>query len=169
MLDGTVLAWKRHYLPGVKHWPRNVIQWLIVMFTGHAYVHLAVYCQRATYESTGVGGWGAKRTFGVLECDERWEPSVPLTDGEVVKATIWTAKQLRKKRPYNLLKFLCFPLRGLWRLLKWAPFDAPGWGEVCFTFVDEWYLAAGRDYVKGRRGYVTAWEFLYSGGFRRVA
>jgi hypothetical protein len=173
-MDGTVLAWKRHYLDvrvdgklRLDNLAKNILQWLIVVFTAHSYVHLAVEGRGSTWESTGFGAWGAKRTEGILPSDEIWDPVVPFIETQTVSAVAWAAKQVRRKRPYNIFKFVLFPLRGLWRALRWAPFDSPGWGEVCFTFVDEFYLAAGRDVVKGCRGYVTAWEFLKGGAFSR--
>lgn len=128
---------------------------LIKFFTGSWISHVTIYLSGNTYESTiyrkddkwhggivitpGVGGYN----HGYLE------PTFDLTDQQITTMIKRAEEMKEENHPYNLLRFVLFPIllvtRWFWRAIKWIPFNRELHGEVCSTFVDELYKEAGID------------------------
>ena len=145
----------------------------ICFFTGSSFVHAALYFNGAMWES---GVWtegkklfhGAKMTTGQRRGDMELRMKRALTNLENEKLTIWLVSQVRERMPYNFLKLLVlmivYPTRWLWKWLKYVPFQADFWGEVCSEFVDKAFKeGAGIDLLPNRlEDYTVPGDFLAS-------
>ena len=147
MKDGTILLWRvtKHDSFGAK---------LIAFFTGMPYHHAAIYMWGGTYEE---GPKGASRTDGLKRADEYWIPIISMLPEERDRmwAFLWWTSQYKHggRWPYNFLKFmvlaLVYPTKKFWNKIGWMPFSSDLLGEVCSTYVDYAWRAAGRDILSG--------------------
>ena len=147
MKDGTILLYRVTKNDGFG--PK-----LIAFFTGMPYHHAAIYCMGSTYEE---GPKGASRTDGLKRADEYWEPVEDMTPEEKNRmwAFLWWTAEFKHggRWPYNFLKFvvlaLVYPTKKFWNKIGWMPFQNDLLGEVCSTYVDYAWRAAGRDILMG--------------------
>jgi len=153
MKNGTVLLYKYKKSDSF-FW--NIIGKSIVFFTGYPYTHVALYINGRTYDYTvwkEGKKWktGARMTQGLLKASEYYEPKRNLTDEEAFGIEFY-CKELQKY-PYNVLKLLSlaivYPLRSIFRMFKWVPFDHVMFGDVCSVLPDEAYKFAGIDIFPG--------------------
>ena len=147
MKDGTILLWRVKKDSG--RGPK-----LIALFTGMPYYHAAVYRDGKTWDETPKG---ASSRAGLKPADEFWEPDEDMTEEEMKRmwAFLWWTAEFKHggRWPYNFLKFMVlafvYPTRGFWNRINWIPFSSALLGEVCSTYVDYAWRAAGRDILKG--------------------
>ena len=153
MKDGTILLYRVEKNDGFG-------SKLIGFVTGMPYHHAAIYCDGQTFEE---GPKGAGYTNGLKKADEYWEPIEDMTPEENKRMWAflwWTAVYKHGGRwPYNFLKFivlaLVYPTKKFWNKIDWMPFQSDLLGEVCSTYVDYAWQAAGRDILPGWDGEFT--------------
>lgn len=178
--EGTVLLWRYHKL---KPWYRDWVSKAIAYFTGYPYVHVAIFFDGRSWEST-LYRKGRKIHHGAVESpgieginqttpDELWEPKKQLTVSERKLLSAFLIYTVQKRMPYNFLKIICIPLiwptRWLWKLIRWVPFDHRMYGEICSVYVDEAYKFIGRDlFPEHYEGYTVPGMFPDSKLLRKV-
>ena len=148
MKNGTILLWRVE--KSDKFGPK-----LIAFFTGMPYHHAAVYLDGKTYDETGKGA--GSREGLKTSADEYWEPVKEMTESEKRRmwAFLWWTSEFEHggRWPYNFLKFvvlaIVYPTKRFWNWINWIPFSSDLLGEVCSTYVDYAWRAAGRDILKG--------------------
>jgi len=57
--------------------------------------------------------------------------------------------------PLLLSMWFVYPLRWLWKILKWSPFQNRVFGYICSSFVDACLKAGGVDLLPNRTEYYT--------------
>jgi len=160
MKNGTVLLFGFHKGDNLIF---NIVGKSIMFFTGFPYTHTAIYLDGKTYDySVWKEGkkWktGVRVTEGVMRADEYYEPTFDLTKEESFAMVRYSI--MLKQYPYNFFKLLSlaivYPLRKIFKLLKWVPFDNVIFGDVCSVLPDEAYKFTGYDiFPDGREGYTV--------------
>ena len=152
MRNGTIFLQKPNWELG-KSLTDRVIK-VIQFITQSRYYHVVLYLNGWYWESTV---WfegkkmlhGMKRSKSLWHYDTALEPVQDLTDNEVKIMELHLMRELKKKRPYNVLKLIAliivYPTRWIWRALGWVPFSNNVFGYVCSVFVDEAYMHIQRD------------------------
>lgn len=139
---------------------RDLVGKAICFFTGTSFTHVALYFLGAMWESTV---WkegrktvnGVRMTVGYRKGDVELYFVTPLDEVQKQRLNLWLTSQVRERTPYNSMKFLVlaivYPTRWLWKWLKWVPFQADFYGEVCSEFVDHAFKeGAGIDLLPGK-------------------
>jgi hypothetical protein len=156
MENGTIFLWKNDG----KHFP--LISKAIEYFTKSPYTHVAIYVNNYTYDDTIwtpkgkiIPRSGIRKTLGLLEdYSTILVPKNKITYYESTLMEVRANKDITQRIPYSIIKLLVlaivYPTRWFWTKIKWVPFQASFFGEVCSTFVDEIYTAAKRDLFPGR-------------------
>jgi len=133
----------------------DIVTKAIQYFTGSPYTHVAIYLRGSTYDCTVwkpagriLSVSGVRETTGVIDgWQVELKPTTTLTSSQTDKILSYCKAMIDARRPYNVFKLLAFiliyPTRWFWTKIKWVPFQAELFGEVCSTFVDQAYEAGG--------------------------
>jgi hypothetical protein len=152
--NGTIFLWSK------SESGFDIVTKAIQYFTGSPYTHVAVYLRGSTYDCTVwkpagrvLSVSGVRETLGVIDgWQVELKPATTLTSSQTNKMMIYCKMQIDARRPYNVFKLLAFiliyPTRWFWNKIKWVPFKAELFGEVCSTFVDQTFKAGGVDLFK---------------------
>jgi hypothetical protein len=113
-------------------------------FTESEWAHVAVFADGFTFEEAAKGAemtLHQKESEKVLIC--------PVEGIQEAKIADWCEDQVTAHLRYNVFLLIAlafvYPLRWFFDKLNWVPFRAQLFGEVCSTFVDQAFKAAGID------------------------
>lgn len=167
MKNGTIILWdKRKMNKGFRLFVSKMICWV----TKAEVTHSAIWLNGMVYEqekiARGKDGLIITREgyTSIVKSEYRLEYVRELKDHEVMKMEKYI-RDTYSKYGYNFLKLLSLalvaPLKGLFRKLKWVPFDKPWFGEVCSVMPDEAYKSIGIDLLPGEHeGYTAPGDYL---------
>jgi len=126
---------------------------LVHAVTGSWYYHAALWIDGYIYEETAYfdknKNWisGARKRKSGLEGDIYKLIDDAIVDEERVRD--WAEQMIRINEPYNFPLLIAmpiiYPLRWLWRILNWSPFNLAVFGDICSSFVDKSLKAGGID------------------------
>lgn len=140
---------------------------LVKAVTGSDYYHSALWIDGYIYEDTAYFDkykWisGVRKRKAGLEGDIFSLKGEVIIDEEEVKK--WAEQRIGK--PYNFPLLIAmpivFPLRWLWRILKWSPFKRAVFGYICSEFVDLALKAGGVDLLPDSEYYTTPGDLAKS-------
>ena len=149
---------------------------LVEAVTGSDYYHVALWIGDVIYnkprhgQSIGYiyeevayfdskGGWhgGAVKRKAGLERDVFKIRDEIIVDEAKIKE--WVEILSKRSVKYNLSLLIAmpiiYPLRWLWKILKWSPFKPAVFGYICSTFVDFCLKMGGVDLLPDRSEYYT--------------
>jgi len=141
-------------IKGKEWWWSNLVKFV----TGSDYYHSAIWISGYIYEETAYFDSSNKWISGVRKYKS--EPngdvyvlrSEVIVDEEAIKT--WVEMQISLKVPYNfpllISMFFVYPLRWLWKILKWSPFKSAVFGYIYSEFVDYCLMAGGVDLLPDR-------------------
>ena len=155
MKNGTIFLWP-YEKSDKPFW--NFVGKAISFFSGYPYTHDAILVDGNVYEYsvwTQDGKWKTGLRVTPIEEFEKvrygyeiWKPTFTLTKKES-SMMVYYAETFLAPHRYNVLKLLSlavvYPLRGIFKKLKWVPFDSFLFGDVCSMVPDEMMMYAGID------------------------
>lgn len=189
MKDGTILLHKMDYdvVKNMKFSLEKISALAIMEVTDSTLVHASLVLNEKTYDATiytrgkFLQGYfslfsGVRTSNYILGHTIALEPTTPMTHNEKEKMQAYINEMINEKRPYNILRLLSLaivhPTRKFWNWIGWVPFKKEVYGEVCSTFIDKAWEAAGRDILPRAEEELTApgdfLKLLEYGTFKQV-
>ena len=139
---------------GQEYWWSKLVKFV----TGSDYYHAAIWISGYIYEETAYFDSNNKWISGVRKYKSApngdvfsLRPGVIVDEGAI---KTWADLKIDINVPYNFpllfSMFFVYPLRWLWKILKWSPFKSAVFGYICSEFVDYCLLAGGVDLLPNR-------------------
>ena len=146
--------------------PKKGHEWwwakLIHAVTGSWYYHAALWIDGYIYEEAAYfnhNKWvsGVRKYKSVPNGDVFvLKPEVIIDEAEVKE---WAEVLIKNRAKYNFPLLIAmpiiYPLRWLWRILGWSPFEKAVFGYICSEFVDLCLIQGGVDLLPDDEEYYT--------------
>ena len=139
---------------GQEYWWSKLVKFV----TGSDYYHAAIWIDGYIYEETAYFDSNKKWISGARKYKSEPNGDIYILRPEVVvdeeNIKTWAELMVDTSVPYNFPLLIAipiiYPLRWLWKILKWSPFKSAVFGYICSEFVDTALLAGGVDLLPNR-------------------